>query len=130
MAGSAVLVPWLTRGPVGRFPRAWSAHPPYLLLGAAGIMIWLPYALHALGFARAGAVGDDSWGIEHWPVQGAAGLAVAAFAVTMAFRVPGRPLLRLTVSLSATLISAADLAYPDRAGAMDFRLWGMATVLW
>jgi hypothetical protein len=78
VAGSAVLVPWLTRGPVGRFPRAWSAHPPYLLLGAAGIMIWLPYALHALGFARAGAVADDSWGIEHWPVQGAAGLAVAA----------------------------------------------------
>ena len=130
VAGSAVLFAWLTRERAGRFPREWSPDPAYLLLGAAGILIWLPYVLHALAASRAGAAGDHTWGVEHWPVQGAAGLALAACAVVMAFWLPGRPLLRLTVSLSATLIGAADLAYPDRDGAMDLPLWGVVTVLW
>lgn len=130
VGGSAVLFAWLTAEAAGRFPRIWSINLPYLLLGAAGILLWLPYVLHALEMSRAGAEGDITWGIEHWPVQGAAGLALAACAAAMAFWVPGRPLLRLTVSLSATLVGAANLAYPERAGAMDGPLWGIAWVIW
>lgn len=130
VVGSAVLFAWLTGEVAGRFPRTWSVNLPYLLLAVVGALIWLPYALNAFGKSRAGAEGDITWGIEHWPVQGATGVALAAAAAAMAFWAPGRPLLRLTVSLSATLIGAADLAYPDRAGAMDNPGWGIAMVIW
>lgn len=130
LIGSAVLFAWLTFEVAGKFPRTWSLNVPYLLLAAAGSMIWLPYALNAFAKSRAGAEGDTTWGIEHWPVQGATGVALAAGAAAMAFWTPGRPLMRLSVSLSAALIGAADLAYPDRAGAMSSPLWGIAMVIW
>ena len=130
LAGSAVLFAWLAGESAGRFPQAWSVDLPYLLLGVAGILIWLPYVVRALEISRAGAEGDNTWGIEHWPVQAAAGLSLAGCAAALAIWNPGRPLLRLTVSLSATLIGAADLAYPDRNGAMDAPLWGVAVVIW
>lgn len=130
IAGSAVLFAWLTREAAGAFPHVWSPSLAYLLLAVAGVLIWVPYALHALAASREGTLGDETWGIDHWPVQGAAGLALGACAVVMTFWTPGRALLRLTVSLSATLIGAADLAYPDRAGAMDDPLWGISVVMW
>jgi hypothetical protein len=38
--------------------------------------------------------------------------------------------MRLSLSLSATLIGAAMLAYPDRDGAMPSPMWGVAMVIW
>lgn len=54
-------------------------------------------------------------------MAGPIGLALGACAAAMGCWAPGRPLLRLTVSLSATLIGAANLAYPDRAGGWMIR---------
>ncbi|WP_426998146.1 hypothetical protein [Pseudarthrobacter sp. N5] len=130
VAGSALLFAWLTSGVAGRFPRSWSLHWPYLILAGAGLVMWIPYALHALGMSRARIDGDITLGIEHWPVQGAAGLALAMCAVAMAMWAPGRPLLRLTVSVSATLIGVSMLDEPDRAGALGSQLWGTAMVIW
>ncbi|MEQ7738738.1 hypothetical protein, partial [Escherichia coli] len=50
---------------------------PHLLLGIAGVPLWLPYSIHALQMSRLEPnAGHDTWGIEHWPVQGAAGLTL------------------------------------------------------
>jgi hypothetical protein len=51
-------------------------------------------------------------------------------ALIMAWWSPGRPLWRLSASLSAVYIGVAMLAYPDREGAMDNPMWGVAMVLW
>lgn len=104
---------------------------PHLLLGLAGIPLWLLYALHAFDMSRRDPnPGHTSWGIEHWPVQGATGLTMLAAALIMVWWIPGRPLMRVAISLSAVYIGVAMLAYPDRAGAMDGPMWGVAMVFW
>jgi hypothetical protein len=130
VAGSAVLFAWLTSATRNRGGGSWTADWSFALLAAGGMFIWLPYASHALAASRAHAEGDITNGIQHWPVQGAAGLAFAGCAVVMAVWPPSVPLFRLTVSMSSTLIGAAMLAHPDRAGAMDHPLWGIAMVIW
>ena len=36
----------------------------------------------------------------------------------------------MAVSLTAVYIGMAELAYPDRGGAMDDLLWGIGVTLW
>ena len=72
----------------------------------------------------------QTMGINHWPVQGAVGLALGACALVMAIWPAGRPLMRLSISLSAAFIGAAMLAYPDRDGAMPSPMWGVVIVIW
>lgn len=130
VAGSATLFALLTRKVSDALPRLWSLSWPYLFLAVAGAPMWLIYALRALDMSRQGKQGDDTWGIEHWPVQGALGLTLGLCAVIMAFWTPGRALLRLSTSVSATFIGAAMLAYPHREGAMEGPMWGVAMVIW
>ncbi|TSE16462.1 hypothetical protein B1A87_011950 [Arthrobacter sp. KBS0703] len=135
VSGSAALFAWLSREVAGPFPRAFSVDWPVLLLAIAGAPMWLFYSLRAMEESRTKPAGPEDWmfqtmGINHWPVQGAAGLAVGACALVMAFWPAGRPLMRLSLSLSATLIGAAMLAYPDRDGAMPSPMWGVAMVIW
>lgn len=103
---------------------------PPLVMGVLGLPLWLPYTLEALAQSRSGVLGTITQGIEHWPVQGAAGLAIILGSLAMGFWPDGRPLLRVAVSLSAVYIGMAELAYPDRAGAMDSLLWGVGVTLW
>lgn len=135
VAGSAVLFAWLSRDVAGPLPRVFSVDWPLLLLAVAGAPMWFSYALQALEESRAKPDVLTDWmdltmGISHWPVQGAVGLALGACAVVMAFWPPGRPLMRFSVSVSATFIGAAMLAYPDRDGAMPSPMWGVAMVIW
>lgn len=120
----------LARKSTAPFPRQWRMSWQHLVVAAAGIPLWLFYVLHALAMSREGRADDISWGIEHWPVQAAVGMTLALSAVLMAFWVPARSLLGVTTSLSAALIGTAMLAYPDRAGAMDNPMWGVAMVVW
>lgn len=101
-------------------------------LGVAvvGLPLWLPYTLDAFAQSRAGVLGTITQGIEHWPVQGAAGVAIVLASVAMGLWADARPLLRVAVSLSAVYIGMAELAYPDRAGAMGSLLWGVGVILW
>lgn len=127
---AAVLL-WLARDHAGPFPRTVRVSWPYLLLALAGLPLWLSYAVHAFTMSRLTPnPGHVTWGIEHWPVQGSAGLVLAASGLLLAWWVPGRPLVRVAASLSAVYIGTAMLAYPDRDGAMDGPLWGTAMVLW
>jgi hypothetical protein len=109
----------------------WNLSRPYLLIAVAGVPLWMLYALHAFEVSRLRKdTGHLTWDIEHWPVQGSVGIVLSLSALALAFWPPGRPLMRVTTSLSATYIGAAMLASPDRAGAMDSPMWGVAMVLW
>lgn len=132
VAAPVAVFVWLARKAAQPFPWAWNVSRQYLLLAVVGVPLWLFYALHALEMSRRGNLIEDSitLGIEHWPVQGSVGLTLGLSAALMAVWVPSRGLLRVTTSLSSTYIGAAMLAYPDRAGAMDGPMWGVAMVLW
>ncbi|WP_207453319.1 hypothetical protein [Desertivibrio insolitus] len=109
---------------------AWRVHWPYLVLVAPGVALWLPYVLSALAASRLRFGSDITNGVDHWPVQASAGLAVLAGSIALAVWHPGRPLLRVAVVMSAGLIGVAALAYPDRDGATEGQLWAIAVVLW
>jgi hypothetical protein len=101
-----------------------------LAVAVLGSALWLPYALEAFRQSRAGVLGSITQGIEHWPVQGAVAVALVLASFALAVWDDGRPLLRVAVSLSAVYIGMAELAYPDRAGAMGSLLWGVGVTLW
>lgn len=134
VAGSGLLFAWLTREVAGTPPRTFSLNWPLGLLAVAGAPMWLFYTLYALEKSRTEADGSDqaviTMGIDHWPVQGAAGLTLGVCALIMAIWPPGRNLMRLSISVSATYIGAAMLAYPDRDGALPGPMWGVAMVIW
>lgn len=132
-AGVAVsgLVLWLL---AGKPATTYAVRPPVrwavLAVAALGFPLWLPYALDAFSQSRAGVLGSVTQGIEHWPVQGAVGVALVLGSLVLAIWDDGRPLLRVAVSLTAVVIGMAELAYPDRAGAMDDQRWGIGVTLW
>ncbi|WNB86476.1 hypothetical protein [Cellulomonas sp. ATA003] len=129
--GVSALVLWRLVGrPAPEFGGRPSVHWAVLAVAALGVPLWWPYALTAFAQSRAGVLGSITQGIEHWPVQGAVGVAVVLGSLVLAIWDDGRPLLRVAVSLTAVYIGMAELAYPDRAGAMDDRLWGIGVTLW
>lgn len=101
-----------------------------LAVAVLGLALWLPYASAAFSESRAGSLGSITQGVEHWPVQGAVGVALVLGSLMLALWDPGRPLLRVSVSLSAVYIGMAELAYPDRLGAMGSLRWGVGVTLW
>lgn len=129
IAASVLLLGWLVRELDGWTPR-WSPTALSVLVALVGAVLWLPYALNALGQSRTDGLGDITNGIEHWPVQGATGLALAIGAVVMAGWLPARPLFRVSISMSAVFIGMAGLAYPDRDGATQGLPWAVAVTVW
>ena len=125
------LVLWLLLGRPGLtgMPRPAVRRAP-LVVGVVGLPLWLPYALDAFAQSRSGVLGTITQGIEHWPVQGAAAVAIVLASFAMGLSADGRPLLRVAVSLSAVYIGMAELAYPDRLGAVGSLLWGVGVTLW
>lgn len=130
VAASAVALWRLTGRPPSTLAAPWSVRPALLAVALLGLPLWLPYALVAFERSRAGVLGSVTQGIEHWPVQGAVGVALVLGAFTLAVWADGRPLLRVAVSLSAVYIGMAELAYPDRDGAMESLTWGIGVTLW
>lgn len=131
VAGSGLVLWRLVGRPAPALPgRRPSAPWTMLTVAVLGFPLWLPYALVAFSQSRAGALGSITQGIEHWPVQGAVGVALIFGSITLALWDDGRALLRVAVSLSAVYIGMAELAYPDRAGAMGSLLWGIGVTLW
>ncbi|MFP5416003.1 MAG: hypothetical protein ACLGHZ_03870 [Actinomycetes bacterium] len=130
VALSGLVLWWLLgRPPSPAMPRV-ALRLDLLAFAAVGALLWLPYTWVALERSRAGVLGSITQGVEHWPVQGALGLALVLASLAMALWEMGRPLLRVAVSLSAVYIGMAELAFPDRAGAMGSLAWGTGVTLW
>ena len=130
VAASGLVLWLLVRKPAFALAGRLSVRWGMLAVAALGFPLWLPYALVAFAQSRAGVLGSVTQGVEHWPVQGAAGVALVLGALVLALWEDGRPLLRVAVSLSAVYIGMAELAYPDRAGAMGSLRWGIGVTLW
>ena len=125
VAVSALLLGWLSRAfDDWRLQLSLDLLP--VLVGVVGAALWLPYALKALARSRTGPAGEVTNGIEHWPVQGATGFALAMGGAVMAVWWPARPLFRITISLAAVFVGMGSLAYPDRAGATQGLQWAVA----
>ena len=129
VAASAILL-WLVVGRPALTLGPPSMHRAALAVAAVGVPLWLPYLLAAFAASRAGELGSITQGIEHWPVQGAVGMVLVLGALVLASWSDGRALLRVAVSLTAVYIGMAELAYPDRAGAMGSVPWGVGVTLW
>ncbi|WP_205687403.1 hypothetical protein [Cellulomonas endophytica] len=130
VAGSGLALWHLLGRPPLPARRAGPAHRPSLLVAALGVPLWLPYAVTAFERSRARVTGSVTQGVEHWPVQGAVGVALVVAALVLALRQDLRALLRVTVGLSALWVGMAELSHPDRAGATGDARWGVAVTLW
>jgi hypothetical protein len=105
---------------------------PLVALAVAAVPFWLLHALHAFAAARAGSGADSdiTWGIDHWPVHGAAAVTLALSPAMASAWPGGRRLLGTTTCVAGTLLGAASLAYPDSSGAMASRSWALLAILW
>jgi hypothetical protein len=98
-------------------------------LAVVGIALWLPYVVHALK-ALDKLPEDVTLGLNHWPVQVSAGVAVM-LACVVAATVPGhRRLPIVAASLSSVSIGAGMAANLDAATATEGGPWGIGCVLW
>ncbi len=114
--------------PPGRFRRP--ALEPGLIAPVLGVPLWLAYAWLSYGPAVAGVPGDVTNGIDHWPVQVALGLALAAGCVLLAYWGERLTLWRWAFAASAGFVAYATLVFPERAGAMPHPAWGVAIAGW
>jgi len=109
----------------------WPATRPWPLLAVAGVPLWLGYAWHTWTAALLGRdPGDVTNGVDHWPVQVALGLALAAGSALLAQWRTDLRLWRWAFALTAIVVAYATLAFPDRAGAMPHPAWGVGFAVW
>ena len=105
---------------------------PLLVLAVLALPFWAAYAWYALDFSRATGSEPEYWtmGIDHWPVQGALGLTLAATSLLHALWPPARSLLRTVLSFSSVSLGISWLLGPETGGSVDVALLTIAAVLW
>lgn len=100
-----------------------------VVLAVVGFALWLPYVVHAVR-ALDELPDDITIGLNHWPVQVSAGIAVM-LACLVAAIVPGhRRLPIVAASLASVSIGAGMAANLDAATATEGGPWGIGCVLW
>jgi hypothetical protein len=72
---------------------------------------------------------DDTWSIDHWPMQGALALALPAVAVLASFMASGWRSSLWTAAISAAWWGAVSLSYPQHAGSLG-DLGGLLAIMW
>jgi hypothetical protein len=102
---------------------------PMAVLAVAGVPLWWPYIGHAAS-AQGVLPGDDSLGIDHWPVQAAAGVAVMLAAFLAAALVEVRVLATIAAAVSASAIGVSMAAATETPVATETQLWSVLTVMW
>jgi hypothetical protein len=142
--GPALLL--FANGCVFWFRTAKATSPPGSLLrlrfdpavGVAAVVLVPPAVLFATDMVNGYRQGrppldDDTWGIDHWPMQAALALAAAAIAVAVAVGVRNR-LSGTVISASLVAVTAAwfgywSAIYPNHAGSAG-KAGGFALILW
>jgi len=111
----------------GRATRPTSSAAALLVVLAAG-----PACVYAWTAARTtgtGTLTDDTWSLDHWPVQAAFPLAVLGVAAFAAARPAGWRLPTWTVAVSAAWFGTACWLEPDLVGSPG-RGWSTAVLVW
>jgi hypothetical protein len=119
--------------PAGWYRQGWD---PVVAVGAAVAVP--PAALFAVDMVAGFREGrppldDDTWWIDHWPMQAAAALTLVAVAAAVSAGVRGRwsgtPVSAGCVAAAACWFGYWSATYPDHAGSAG-RAWGIALVVW
>ncbi len=128
LATAAVLA--AVRPPTGapaRATRRTPRGPGLLVVLAAGPSC--AYAWTAARTTGSGTLTDDTWGLDHWPVQAAFPLAVLGVAALAAARPAGWPLPTGAVATSAAWFGTLCWLEPDLVGSPG-RGWATVVLAW
>ena len=125
-----LVVSWLS----GTSWRSWTASrgtdAPLLALAALGVVPWLAYAVDMWAANREGRPDSDiTNGIDHYAVQGALGLALAALPALAALRPSLTPLAPVCAGIAAAYLGLVSFAWEDAAGGFG-RTWSAAAMAW
>jgi hypothetical protein len=103
---------------------------PVLVLGAAGVVPWVMYALEMWSRNREHrADSDHSVGIDHYSVQGALGLALALLPVAAGLRRELGPFVPVCAGVCAAYLGLVSVAWQDAAGRLG-TVWSVLAILW
>ena len=72
---------------------------------------------------------DDTWSIDHWPMQATLALAIPTVATLASFRAAGWRTSLWTAAISAASWGAVSLSYPRHAGSLG-DLGGWSAIVW
>jgi hypothetical protein len=110
--------------------RARDVSVPLLALGAVGAGPWLAYALDMWEANRENRFDSDvTNGVDHYSVQGALGLALAALPLLAGVRADLRRLVPACCGVAAAYVGLVSYAWPDAAGGFS-RAWSVAAMAW
>ncbi len=133
----AALINLVVRGQV--WPgRGWRRPPLDPVVAALGAVLAAPAVVYAVDMVAGYREGrpptdDDTWGIDHWPMQAALALAVLAVVFAVAAGVRSRWTGTLVATGSVTLTAGwfgiACMVYPDHAGSVG-AAWGALVTGW
>lgn len=111
-------------------PDRWRRSLPLLAVTAAGAVPWLVYVWHLTAEARApGHLPYLTNGVDHWPQQAAAALALVVLPLAAVAGLGSVRLAGWTVGLSAVGLGGFSLLYPD-VGASLGATWGVLAMVW
>ncbi|MFI2703220.1 hypothetical protein [Cellulosimicrobium composti] len=134
LAASALVPAALARQdlrPARVTPRA--VHPVLAGLALAGLGGAVAYAVAVLRAAAAGEPDDETWGLQHLPMQAGLGLALAACALAVAVvRAGGTARWRAGVvppALVAVSLGACSVLYPEHLASLG-TVGGVACAAW
>ena len=110
--------------------RARDVSVPLLALGAVGAGPWLAYAFQMWAANREARFDSDvTNGVDHYSVQGALGLALAALPLLAGVRADLRRLVPACCGVAAAYLGLVSYAWPDAAGGFG-RAWSVAAMAW
>jgi hypothetical protein len=113
-------------------PANWSVRPPLLLLAVLGAVPWLVEAdvMYRSNRANLGVlIGDVTNGVDHYAVQGALAVALAALALLSACWPRGRRFTGLSVASCAGYLGLVSFAAPDSWAALS-PVWSALCLAW
>ncbi len=103
---------------------------PLLLIASLGAVPWVVYAFRMCSLNRQERGDSDvTLGIDHYSVQGAVGLAIAALAVITAVWPGGRRFVGCCTGVVSAYLGLVSFAWPDAAGGFG-RAWSAAAIVW
>ncbi|WP_448810906.1 hypothetical protein [Agromyces bauzanensis] len=109
-----------------RFQPSWAS----AALAVVGVPLWGIYVVNAVAAAAEGEPRSISLGLDHWPVQAAAGIAVVLASLLGAFVVQVRVLGISASALTASVIGVTMALSQGLPVATESPVWSVGAVLW
>ena len=100
-----------------------------LLVVAVAVLPCLAYAWTSARRTGTPIVSDDTWSLDHWPVQASLALAVLLLAAFSAGRPTGWQIPAYTVTASTAWFAVVCLFQPHLTGSVG-RGWAIAMLMW